>query len=68
MSSNERKRIFTFSIVQGNNSDLIRRVMKVRKYWVETNNLSQISNFKWTPVSQLFFFEKLAQNSNKLVK
>ena len=51
---------YRFSMVRGNNSDLVKRVLKSREYWheVEKEHLT-IYSFKWTPISKFINFDQL---------
>lgn len=40
-----------YIIYPGNNSKLLREVMKWRSWWVEMPPMPCIANFKWAPVS-----------------
>ena len=54
-----------YSIIEGNNSQLIEKILKNRRYWFKSDNF-QDCNFFWHPTSSGFKFEKLKNNfSNK---
>ena len=61
-----------FSIVEGNNSNLIRRVMQSRlaiddsnfSFWEETQSTG-LFNFKWKPTSHYIFYERLSKHGFK---
>jgi len=50
---------YTFVIVEGNNSQLVRRCFGTRPYWKEVVNSSSAFNFKWQPTDQGINFETL---------
>ena len=50
---------YKYIIGHGNNSELVKRVMKTRACWI---NLQFPNNFKWQPVSKGINFDKLPTN------
>ena len=53
---------YRFAIVKGNNSNIIRRVLQTRPWWVEVPHDSALFHFKWAPVSGSIKFERLSKN------
>ena len=47
-----------YIIVNGNNSQLVKNCMEMRKeWWEETNDFDTLFNFKWQPISKGIKFE-----------
>ena len=58
MNRNNQK--YKFAICSGNNSNIIRRCMKLREErWEETNSFDKLYNFKWQPFSRGIKFESV---------
>ncbi|CAI2384071.1 unnamed protein product [Moneuplotes crassus] len=58
---------FKYVIAPGNNSKLIREVMKQRSWWIEIPNYNSLYNFKWQPFSKGIKFEDLDIHTLKRV-
>ena len=56
---------FKFQLGQGNNPEIVRKVMKTRISWVECYESCGI-NFKWSQTHKNFKYDKLNQNSSLL--
>ena len=49
---------YKFIVVNGNNSNIVRKCMRLRsERWEETNSFDKLYNFKWQPVSWGINFE-----------
>ena len=57
---------YKFVVCQGNNSGLVKRVLKRREHWSELNDKStSLFNFKWAPNSKQCNYELLSINGQK---
>jgi len=61
--------LYRYSMVRGNNSALIERVLKTRDYWIELEEKHlTLYSFKWSPTSKYINFDQLgAHGQRKLV-
>lgn len=50
---------YKFIVMPGNNSQLIRKAMERRDWWIEIPPVHSMYNFKWQPVSAGIKFERL---------
>ena len=54
---------YKYTIIKGNNSGLIRRVLQTRENWSElVEKHLKLFNFKWAPVSRCCNFDQLCVN------
>ena len=50
--------MYRYLILKGNNSNLVKRVLETREYWVELEQQHlTLFSFKWAPVSKLINYE-----------
>ena len=56
---------YKYIIGYGNNSTLVKRVMKTRNWWIELPFPSPAFNFKWLPISKGINYEKLSIKDKK---
>jgi len=58
---------YKFSIVKGNNSELVRRVLETRECWSEMPDKynTTLFSFKWCPISRYCHFEYLSSHGHK---
>jgi hypothetical protein len=61
----DRPDTYKYSIVQGNNSRLIKDAMDKRDGWSEASQPNTNFNFKWQPVSSGIRFNRLNQSTTK---
>ena len=60
----EEEQSFSFQILEGNNSDLVRRVMKKRAWWKEAE-ANSFADFVWQPVSNGYKYERFNMDEGK---
>ena len=49
---------YRYSLVRGNNHQLVKRVLEAREHWLELEQQHlTLYSFKWTPVSRFINFE-----------
>lgn len=60
--------VYKFSMIKGNNSSLVHRVMLTRQHWseLEQKHLT-LFHFKWAPVSRCINFDQLNVHGTKKV-
>lgn len=58
---------YKYSVISGNNSGLVRRVLETREHWVELQEkyTTTLFSFKWSPVSRSCHFRYLGVNGLK---
>ena len=49
----------------GNNSNIVRKAMEKRSWWIEIQPVHSLFNFKWQPVSSGIRFDKLGAVKQK---
>ena len=59
---------YRFSMIRGNNSDLVKRVLLTREYWneVEKEHLT-VYSFKWAPVSKCINYDQLGIHGQRKI-
>jgi hypothetical protein len=50
---------FKYVVTSGNNSQLIRKAMHKRNWWIEIQAVHSMYNFKWQPTSGGIRFERM---------
>jgi len=59
---------YGFSITEGNNSQLVRKIMEKRCHsWKEVPNFSSVFHYKWQPISRGIRFELLNKAQKQMV-
>ena len=53
---------YKFSLIQGNNSAVVRRVLESREHWSEQIDKNTLFSFKWAPTMRFINFEQLSSN------
>jgi len=56
---------YKFIVVPGNNSQILRKAMERRDWWIEIPSVHSMYNFKWQPVSWGIKFERLSPPTKK---
>ena len=58
--------LYKYSVLRGNNSELVRRVLETRENWNELpQGMSSLFSFKWAPISKAINFESLSSYGQK---
>lgn len=58
--------MYRYSLVRGNNSALVKRVLETRDHWMELDQPHlTLYSFKWAPVSRFINFEQLGLHGQK---
>jgi len=50
---------YKFIVMPGNNSQLIRKALEKRHWWIEIQPVHSMFNFRWQPVSSGIRFDRL---------
>ena len=58
---------YTFVIIFGNNSQIVKQCMERRTDWKEASESCSIFNFKWQPFSKGFYFDQILTSKKQMI-